>query len=86
MTDSADQKPSPDTTPPDRPPDPRKQIFDLGKTILGRSSGGLISQAISRVGEAKVGQVLGELALKVTADPKAYFSAATTPKERRVVV
>lgn len=66
-------------------PDPRKQIFDLGKSILGASSGGLISAAISRVGESEVGKVLGQMALKPTADPKAYFVAATTPKERAFV-
>lgn len=65
--------------------DPRKQLFDLGKTILGAKSGSLISAAISRVGEEDVGRILGQMALKPTADPKAYFSAATTPKERRFV-
>jgi uncharacterized protein YdaU (DUF1376 family) len=66
--------------------DPRKTLFDLGKQILGASSGGVISQAIARTSEAKVGEVLGHMALSAKADPKAYFIAATTPQERRVAV
>jgi uncharacterized protein YdaU (DUF1376 family) len=66
--------------------DPRKKLFDLGKSILGASSGGLISDAIKRSGESKVGEVLGQMAVSSKADPKAYFVAATTPKERRVAL
>lgn len=69
-----------------QPVDPRKQLFDLGKAILGANSGGLISQAIKRTDEATVGSVLGQMAVKPMADPRAYFVAATTPKERRAVV
>lgn len=65
--------------------DPRKQIFDLGKTLLGENSGGLISKAISNTDEATVGAVLGEMALKPKADPRAYFAAATERKQREVV-
>jgi hypothetical protein len=61
-------------------PDPRKQLFDLGKTILGAASGGLISKAIASAGEGPVGAILGEMALRPTADPKAYFVAAMRNK------
>lgn len=66
--------------------DPRKQIFDLGKLILGDSSGGLISKAIKATSEAVVGAVLGEMALSPKVDPRAYFSAAVKPKVRGFVV
>lgn len=65
--------------------DPRKQIFELGKTLLGANSGGLISKAIAETDEATVGAVLGEMALKPKADPRAYFAAATKTKERGLV-
>jgi uncharacterized protein YdaU (DUF1376 family) len=66
--------------------DPRKQIFDLGKSILGSDAGSLISKALRSADEATVGRVLGEMALSAKADPRAYFIAATKPKERGVVV
>jgi uncharacterized protein YdaU (DUF1376 family) len=65
--------------------DTRKQLFDIGKTILGANSGGLISKAIAETDEATVGAVLGEMALKPKADPRAYFAAATKTKERGLV-
>ena len=65
--------------------DPRKKIFDLGKTILGSDAGSLISKALKTADEATVGRVLGEMALSAKADPRAYFVAATKPKERGVV-
>lgn len=68
------------------PIDPRRQIFELGKSILGANSGGLISKAIKQTDEATVGAVLGEMALKPKADPRAYFAAATQPKQSAVVV
>lgn len=61
-------------------PDPRRQLFTLGKSILGESSGGLISKAIARTSEARVASVLGEMAVRPTADPRAYFAAATKPE------
>jgi len=64
---------------------PRAQIFELGKTLLGANSGGLISKAIAETDEATVGAVLGEMALKPKADPRAYFAAATKTKERGLV-
>lgn len=67
------------------PSDPRKQLFDLGKTILGADSGSLISRAIKQTDETTVGAILGEMALKPKADPRAYFVAATKPKERGLV-
>jgi uncharacterized protein YdaU (DUF1376 family) len=66
--------------------DPRKKIFEIGKTILGANSGSLISRAIKQTDEATVGAVLGEMSMKATADPRAYFVAATKPKVRGVVV
>lgn len=68
------------------PIDLRKQLFDLGKSILGADSGSLISRAISQTDEGTVGSVLGEMALKPKADARAYFVAATKPKKRGVVV
>lgn len=72
--------------PPTDPSDPRKQLFDLGKSILGVGSGGLISKAIAATDEATVGALLGEMALKPKADPRAYFAAATKPKERKLAI
>lgn len=66
--------------------DPRKQLFDLGKSILGPTSGGLISKAISETDEETVGAILGSMALKPTADPRAYFSAAIKRKERGGII
>lgn len=62
------------------PPDPRKQLFDLGKSILGANSGGLISKAIASSSETVVGAILGEMAMRPTAEPRAYFSAAAKTK------
>jgi len=67
------------------PPDPRKQLFELGKTILGKSSGGLISKQIALSDESTVAKVLGEMALSTKADPKGYFVKATTPQQRGFV-
>lgn len=66
--------------------DPRKAIFDLGKQILGPTSGGLISDAIKRTNERKVCEVLGHLAVSTKADPRSYFIAATTRKEKRAAI
>lgn len=65
--------------------DPRKALWDLGKTLLGPKSGGLISAAIKRVGEEKVAEVLGFMATKAMASPVPYFEKATAPKERGFV-
>ena len=62
-------------------PDPRKQLWDLGVSLLGESARSLIGKGIARVGESKVGSVLGDMAARPTADPKAYFVAATTPRQ-----
>jgi uncharacterized protein YdaU (DUF1376 family) len=67
------------------PADPRKQLFELGRTILGADSGSLISRAIKQTDETTVGAILGEMAVKTKADPRAYFIAATKPKERGLV-
>lgn len=67
------------------PGDSRAQLFELGKTILGANSGGLISKAIADTDEATVGALLGEMALSKKADPRAYFAAATKPKQRGLV-
>lgn len=64
----------------DDPADPRKQLFDIGKTILGSNAGAMISKAISAAGESRVGAILGEMALRPTADPRAYFAAAVKAK------
>jgi uncharacterized protein YdaU (DUF1376 family) len=65
--------------------DPRKKLFDLGKSILGADAGSLISKAIKSSDEATVGRVLAEMALSAKADPRSYFVAATKPKERGFV-
>jgi uncharacterized protein YdaU (DUF1376 family) len=66
--------------------DPRKKIFDLGKSILGPDAGSLIARALRSSDEATVGRVLGEMALSTKADPRSYFVAATKPKQRGLVV
>ena len=68
------------------PVDPRKAIFDIGVTILGSGARSLIARGIKQTDEATVGAVLGEMATRPKADPKSYFVAATTPKQRGVVV
>lgn len=70
----------------DPPQNPRAALFAIGKTILGASSGGLISEAIANIGEPRVGKVLGEMALSPKADPRAYFVAATRSGHSEVVV
>ncbi len=78
--DSTDANASKNAIPVD-PPDPRKQLWDLGVSLLGESARSLIGKGIARVGESKVGSVLGDMAARPTADPKAYFVAATTPRQ-----
>lgn len=66
--------------------DPRKAIFELGRSILGKGAGSLISKQIAASSESEVAAVLGEMAVSSKADPRAYFVKATTPKRREVVV
>ena len=66
--------------------DPRKEIFDLGVRLLGEKHRSLVGKAVAQLGEARVGEILGGMAAKPPVDPVAYFSAATKPKERGVVV
>jgi uncharacterized protein YdaU (DUF1376 family) len=65
--------------------DPRKKLFDLGKSILGSDAGSLISKAIKSSDEVTVGRVLAEMALSAKAEPRSYFIAATKPKQRGAV-
>lgn len=67
------------------PGDPRKQLWDLGLSILGAKSRSLLAKAIGDVGEAQVGEILGHMAVRPTADPRSYFVAATKPKQRGFV-
>lgn len=84
-SDSEDQRSSAD-----RPlnghsnPDPRKSLWDLGVNLLGTDARSVIGQAIKRVGEPKVGEILGKMAAKPPAEPKSWFIRAT--QERGVVV
>ncbi len=64
--------------------DPRQALWDLGKRILGTDAGSIIGLAIKRVGQEKVGEILGSMATKPPAEPKTYFLKAT--QERGVVV
>jgi hypothetical protein len=64
--------------------DPRKTLWDLAVCLLGNDSRSVVGAAIKRVGESKVGEVLGSMAIKPPADPKPYFIKAT--QERGVVV
>jgi uncharacterized protein YdaU (DUF1376 family) len=66
--------------------DPRAALFSLGRSILGKGAGSLISKQIAVSSEAAVAAVLGEMAVSSKADPRAYFVKATTPKRREVVV
>ena len=66
-------------------PDPRKQLWDLGVSILGANSRSLIAKAISDVGESQVGEVLGLMATRKMADPRSYFAAAVQPEQRGFV-
>lgn len=61
------------------PPDPRKEIFDLGIKLLGgsaASSRGLIGKAVSQVGEKRVAEILGSMAVKPPVEPRAFFAKA----------
>lgn len=87
QSDSEGQSPSARSAPSGDPPqNPRAALFAIGKTILGASSGGLISDAIANIGEPRVGKVLGEMAVSPKADPRAYFVAATRSGHSEVVV
>ncbi len=68
------------------PPDPRKAMFDLGVKLLGEKGRGLIGKAVSQIGETKVAEILGAMAVKPPVDPVTYFAKATKPEERRVAV
>lgn len=70
---------------PDRP-DPRKAMFDLGVKLLGERHRGLIGKAVAQVGEKKVAEILGGMAVKPPVDPAAYFAKAIQPEERKVAV
>lgn len=64
--------------------DPRKSLWDLGVNLLGTEARSVIGQAIKRVGEPKVGEILGQMAARPPAEPKSWFIKAT--QERGVVV
>ena len=66
--------------PPKSESDPRTALWNLGVSVLGENSRGLIGAAIGRTCEAKVAEVLAYMATKPMADPRAYFSAATQPE------
>jgi uncharacterized protein YdaU (DUF1376 family) len=83
-SDSEDLRSSAVTPLRGKPPDPRKMLWDMGLSLLGNDARSVIGQAIKRVGEAKVGEILGSMAAKPPADPKPYFIKAT--QERGVVV
>lgn len=69
-----------------RPPDSRKVLWELGVSVLGKNARSLIGAAIGRTSEAKVAEVLGFMATKPMADPKAYFSAATQAEQAKEFV
>ena len=74
---------APTDSEPDSPDDPRKALWDLGVSVLGNQARSLIGAAIKRTSETKVAEVLGYMAAKPMADPRAYFSAATRESEKR---
>jgi hypothetical protein len=63
--------------------DPRKSLWDLGVNLLGTDARSVIGQAIKRVGESKVGEILGQMSVRPPAEPKSWFIKAT--QERGVV-
>jgi len=67
-------------------PDPRKQLFDLGVSILGADARSLIGKGIRNTSEAHVGAVLGEMAISQKADPRTYFAAATKKPQTKLAV
>lgn len=69
-----------------KPPDPRKAMFDLGVKLLGERHRGLIGKAVSQIGEQKVAEILGGMAVKPPVDPAAYFAKAIQPEERKVAI
>ena len=66
------------------PPDPRKALWDLGVSLLGADGRSVIGKAIKRVGEPRVGEILGQMAAKPPAEPRSWFIKAT--QGRGVVV
>lgn len=67
-------------------PDPKKALFDLGVSVLGERRRSLIGKAVATVGLPKVGEVLAYMAGHTVADPVSYFTKATQPEERKLVV
>jgi uncharacterized protein YdaU (DUF1376 family) len=65
------------------PFDPRKQLWDLGVSLLGSDGRSIIGKACKRVGEPRVAEVLAAMTVKSPADPKTWFIKAT--QERGVV-
>jgi uncharacterized protein YdaU (DUF1376 family) len=65
--------------------DPRKQIFDIGVSLMGEKSRSLIGKAIRDHGEERVAEVIGGMAAKPPVDPKAYFAKMVAPVERGFV-
>lgn len=61
-------------------------MFDLGVKLLGERHRGLIGKAVSQIGEQKVAEILGGMAVKPPVDPAAYFAKAIQPEERKVAV
>lgn len=91
----ANRNPSqtPDINPKSQPPpsaaqgaDPKKALFDLGVSVLGERRRSLIGKAVATVGLPKVGEVLAYMAGHTVADPVSYFTKATQPEERKLVV
>ena len=68
------------------PPDPRKAMFDLGVKLLGERHRGLIGKAVAQLGEKKVAEILGAMAVKPPIDPASYFAKTIQPAERKVAV
>jgi hypothetical protein len=58
----------------------------MGVSIMGDKARSIIAQAIKRVGDVKVGEVLAYMVTRPPAEPISYFVAATTEKVRTVVV
>lgn len=67
-------------------PDPRKAMFDLGVKLLGERHRSLIGKAVSQLGEKKVAEILGGMAVKPPVDPASYFAKAIQPEERKLAI
>lgn len=61
-------------------PDVKRAVYDAGKRMLGRSSGGQITKAIARIGLGSVAEVLDHVRREQPIDARAYFEKSVAAR------